>query len=452
MFPAAAYGQTYIPLEAPAAILVEQTTGRILYGVNIHNAMYPASMSKMLTALVVLDYLHPDQILTIGSEIRGMPLGYATNIHVEGETITVRMLLRALLIRSGNETGRILALNVIRTREGNPNIPYNDAKRLFSVLMNERARSLGAINTHFNNPYGLHSEAHFTTAYDMALIARAFMEVPLLTEIVATRVFTGDSLEGGADYFEGALVRQYNWTNHNQMLPGGTHGYAHVTGIKTGFTTPAGHCLAASATRNNLSLIAVVFNSPDPWRWQDTRHLLDYGFDNYAFRTIQQQDEQIDEVQIFNPRLGDYQTLAVLANDTHTSLLSHWEYDNLTRIITYNPLLIVSEERYAYDDGTVRLQAPIIAGEVIGTVSYLYNETIKFQGNIIAARDVLERTFDSDMDYYIARFISTIFTTRALPYWFGATGMLVGVLGVGFAVSTRRKVNNDRWGYGKSKY
>ena len=273
-----------IPIQGTAVILVEQSTGQVLFGYNEHERRYPASMTKMLTALVVLEHFEPDELIVIGPEIHNMPPGYATNIHQEGETMTVHMLLKALMIRSGNETGRSLALQVVRRVQNNPDISYDDAKREFSILMNEFAQGLGATNSNFNNPYGLHSDHHFTTAYDLALIARAYMEHPLLAEIAGIHAFSGDGT--GGLYIPDALIREYAWVNHNMTLPEATFGHPYMTGIKTGFTTPAGECLAGAATFGDLSLITIVFDSESPGRWLDTRRLMDYGFVNFAFREI----------------------------------------------------------------------------------------------------------------------------------------------------------------------
>ncbi|MCL2378148.1 MAG: D-alanyl-D-alanine carboxypeptidase [Defluviitaleaceae bacterium] len=443
---------TAIPVQATAAILVEQTTGRVLFGYNYHEQRYPASMTKMLTALVVLDHLAPDDIIAVGPEIHNMPSGYASLAHVEGEYLTVRMLLKALMIRSGNETGRVLALNVIRQTQNNPYISYEDAKREFSILLNQRAQELGAENTNFNNPYGLHSPHHFTTAYDLALIARAYMEVPLLAEIAGMRTFNGYGTEGR--YIPDAYIRHYSWTNTNQMLPDAPFGHPNMTGIKTGFTTPAGECLAGAATLGDLSLITIVFDSESPGRWQDTHRLMNYGFLNYAFREVARAGELVEYVRINNPRRGGTDILAVHAYDSHTALLSHAEYASLTRVITYHVLFrpppVRRDDDYEYedyyDDGLTRLQAPIEEGEVIGRVAYYIGDTLVFEGNLLAAATVYERTFDSDMDYFISRFTDNIFTLRGLPYWLAVGGTIIGFSGMGWALSLRRKLKeHDRW-------
>ena len=441
-----------IPIQGTAAILVEQSTGRVLFGYNHLERRYPASMTKMLTALVVLDHLELDDIIVVGPEIHNMPAGYASLSLVEGEHITVRMLLKSLMIRSGNETGRVLALNVIRRTTGNAHISYDDAKREFSVLLNQRAHELGAENTNFNNPYGLHSPHHFTTAYDMALIARAYMEVPVLAEIAGMRTFEGTGTEG--QYITDALIRDYDWTNTNRLLPDAEFGHPNITGIKTGFTTPAGECFAGAATFGDMSYITIVFDSAGQGRWQDTIRLMNYGFLNYSFRDVARADEFVEYVRIVNPRRGGADVLAVYSTASHTALLSNAEYDSLTRVITYNVLLRAPavrggegdeyDEYYDYD--LTRLQAPIEEGEIIGRVAYYIGDERVFEGNLIAAAAVYERTFDSDMDYFISIFTDNIFTLRGLPYWLAIGGTIIGFVGMGWALSLRRKLKeHDRW-------
>jgi len=446
-------GAQYLPLNATAAILVEQTTGRVLFGYNEHARRYPASMTKMLTALVVLDHFEPDEIIVTGPEINDMPSGYATLIHVEGESLTVRVMLKALMIRSGNETGRTLALHVVRRVHNNPGITYEEAKPLFSNLMNQRAYELGATSSNFDNPYGLHSSQHYTTAYDLALIARAYMEVPLLAYIGGLHAFEGYGTEGR--YVPDALIREFSWVNHNLTLPEADFGHPHVTGIKTGFTTPAGECLAGAASFGDMSFVTIVFDSESPGRWQDTRRLLDYGFFNFSFRQIANEGELLENVRIINPRRGEAYIMSVYSPESFTTLLSHAEYASMTRVITYNLMFTPpvrrddSEEDEDEDEDDcdlTRLQAPIEEGEHIGIVAYYIGDERIFESRLYASATMLERSFDSDMDYFISQFTDNIFTIRGLPYWLALGGTVLGLVGMGWALSLRRKVKeHDRW-------
>lgn len=440
--PLSIHAQDSLPLEASAAILVEQTTGRILYARNAHERRYPASTTKMLTALVVMQHLDLDSVVIVGAEIRGMPAGFATNIHVEGEAITVRMLLKALLIRSSNEAGRILAIETIRTIDGNSDVTYNEAKGRFSELMNAYARALGAHNSNFNNPYGLHNDAHFSTAYDLALIGRAFMEIPELVQISAIRQFSGDSMEGRTHHT--GQVREFAWQNTNLMLPGAEFGHPYIIGGRTGFTTPAGHCFIGGAYHNGLGLVTVVLYSREPDRWQDTRVLIDHGFVNFEFRELAIENQIFYIAKIENPRLGDIDTLDINLAAGHIEVLSHAEYAAIRREITFDPRLL--SELSEHDGNYTVLRAPIEEGETVGTVTYILQNEVIFSSPLIAARQVYERTFDSDMDYYIAMVVNNIFTMRALPYWVGFFGVLFGIFNMCIAISISRRARRlERW-------
>lgn len=436
-----------LPLQTEAAVLMEKSTGRVLYERNMNQRMYPASMTKLLTALLVLEYLDPDEVIIVGPEIRDMPWGYATNVLVEGEHLTVRVLLKGLLIRSVNEAARVLALNVVQVRNQRFNINYlQEAKPQFVALMNDKARELGATDTRFTNPYGLHDLRHFTTAYDLAIISCAFMAEPLLAEIVGMWHFSGDGLEG--QYADGRHVRNFSWTNTNLMLPEGPFGHPFVTGMRTGYTTPAGECFAASAYHNGLGLVTIVFDSASPGRWNDTRAMLDFGFANFAFRAVATGEHIPHTISLYNPRLEDDGTLEAFSQGEFTALLSLDEFATLERVVTYHAMLLAEPDE-EYDDGIERLRIPmggIEKGEVVGFVNYLINGEIVFMTHLYAAHDVAERTFDSDMDFWMARFFSAVFSRAAVPYWFGTLGMLFGVICLGVAITISRRARNySRW-------
>ena len=439
--PITAYASSYISTASPSVILIEKTTGKVLYAKNEYNRMYPASMTKILTSLVALDYLHPDDVIVVGPEINGIPADYVTATHTAGESITVRNLIRVLMIRSGNETGRILALNTIRSKLNRQNIPYENAERLFCDLMNERAKSLGALDTHFDNPYGFHSENHYTTAFDLALISRAYMENDTLRLIAGEAAYEGDSLEGRE--INGAKTRMYSFINHNQLLQPGENFYPYATGVKTGFTDEAGDCLSASATKSGIELIAVIFNSKDPGRWQDAKTLFDYGFDRYTFETIHKQGESMLQAEIANARLGGDDFVDIRAGEDAVRFLSKEELSRMKQEIHYH-------EDYVSDDPETMgmLLAPIEKDAVLGTIVYKLDGQVIFEGTVYAAEDVEERTYDSDMDFRLASIRENIFSRKAFPYWFGTTGFLIGIIGMGAAISSRRRNKRDRWAGG----
>jgi D-alanyl-D-alanine carboxypeptidase (penicillin-binding protein 5/6) len=430
------FGQAYIPTISPSVILVEQSTGKVLFSKNEYQRMYPASLTKILTALVAVEYMDPDEVVVVGGEIYNIPADYVTNVHTEGESVTVRNLLRALMIRSGNETGCVLALNTIRKIEERRNIPYGSAEELFCNLMNEKARALGALDSNFTNTYGLHEENHYTTAYDLALICRAYMENELLRSIAAEREYTGESAEGKQE--NGASVSEYSFTNHNLLLLPGDHYYPYATGIKTGFHDDAGDCLAAAGTRDGLSLVAVIFNSPEPGRWQDAKMLMEYAFNTFSFQSIHSARDILAQMTIANPRLGETETVDILAGGDVAGLLSEDEIKRMERTITY-------KEEYISADNPEALAAPFEKDAEIGEVTYVLDGETFYIGTVLAAAEAMPRTSESDVDYYIGQVKDNIFTMKAFPYWFGVAGFLVGIIGIAVAVASRRKNRRDHW-------
>ena len=433
LFPVTGYASVNLELDSPSVILVEQSTGRILYSRDERARKYPASLTKMLTALISVEYLDLEQEIIVGQEIRNMPPGFASNIHYEGETINVEMLLRAMLIRSSNETGRVLALNIVRQQEDQRDIQFSQAERIFSNMMNEKARSLGAVGTNFNNPFGSHSENHFTTAYDMAIITKAFMSNPILAEIAGTRTYEG-------------------WTNTNQMLPNAPHGHPYIIGAKAGFTTPAGHSFAAAAEFGDVKLISVVMGGTETGRWQDTRRLMDYGFFNFTFHEISQQGQFLETKEVENPRLGESPDIEIISSESHFAFISHAEYATLERTITLDPSFYTETEildEYGNAETVIKLLAPIEYGAEIGFATYSAGGFVFLQTPVLAGRAVYERNLDSDMDYYFSMFLR-IFSRPALPYWFGVFGIAFGFLGIIIAIKTSRKAGrNAGWVYEK---
>lgn len=212
-----------------------------------------ASTTKIMTALVVLERLSLDDTVTVPAEACGVE---GSSIYLyEGERITVRTLLYALLLSSANDAAAALALHTAGSMEG------------FAALMNQKAAVLGLENTHFCNPHGLHDAEHYTTARELAQITAAAMQNPTFAEIVATKRYSAP--QNGTD-----ATRLF--LNHNKLLSR----LEGAVGVKTGFTKASGRCLVSAARRDGLLLIAVTLHDPDDWR--DHAALLEWGFSQYV--------------------------------------------------------------------------------------------------------------------------------------------------------------------------
>ena len=430
----------FININSPSAVLMDQGTGNVLFAQNEHERLYPAGLTKMLTAIIVLDYLDPQDIIVVGNEIASVPQGAIRAGHQVGEYITVHNLLRALMIHNGNDSGMILALHAVRAQRNNNAVPIASAEGLFAQLMNERASELGAYNTHFVNPNGLHHDEHVTTAFDLALIARAFIDIPLLREIAARTEFIGNSLYGYlGEVSENVRTIEHHWQDNNELMIGGNYHYIYARGIRSGNTTQSGACLAASAQRNGVELIAIVLNSSDPARWQDTRILFEYGFATYAYHQIVEENQFMDTISVYYAMRGGPTTVDVVSLEGFEALFNQDELTRLERSLNFYETYYELPYKSYYT-----LHAPVEHGDIVGYVTYSLDGQLLFRSSLISVGEIEARTWDSDMDYYIDLFMDTVFSVSALPFWLGAAGILIGIAGVYFAITERRR-NRNTW-------
>lgn len=255
-------------IEARAALLVDAETGQVLYDKNGEESLEPASITKILTAMLALELLDPTEVLTASAEAAELP-SWASSAGLQaGETLTLEQALYALMLPSGNDAAAVIAEAAAGSQQA------------FAQLMNERAASLGAAATHFVNPSGLPDPEHRTTARDMAIITRRALQTPGFLDVFGT-----------AEYQMAAtnLSDTRKWLNTHRMLRPDSPEYdPSIIGGKTGYTDSAGHTLVSAAQRAGRTLLCVILNSER--YYQDTQELLDYGFTafhphTYAFKT-----------------------------------------------------------------------------------------------------------------------------------------------------------------------
>lgn len=329
-----------------AAVLIDSKSGKILYTKNADEQLPPASTTKILTALIALENCNLTDIVTAGTEatlVEPSAIGLK-----EGEKISVENHLWGLLLKSANDSAVAIAEHI------------SGSVSAFAELMNSRARALGATNSNFVNPNGLPDPNHYSTAHDLALIARRAMEIPEFRNIVSTKVKTIPRDDDDA----------VKWLqNHNKLL----WQYDGAIGIKTGYTREAKQCLVASAEKDGQELIAVVLGSEGNNIWSDTKTLLDYGFNNYV--TYKQKDANV-LVQSLEIAKGAEQVSLVTEKEFfHTS--PKGDPVNLSEKAVINPDIV----------------APVHKGQVLGKLMFvLENEDIGFV-NLVAANDVEAKAF-----------------------------------------------------------
>ena len=241
------------PLFSKAVAIMDAQTGTFVYSEKLHERRAPASTTKMLTALVTVRHAKLDEVVVAGPGVLVEP----SIIGLEpGDELTVEQMLYGMLMNSGNDAALAFAEHVGGSVEG------------FAEMMNEEAERLGMAELHFVNPHGLDAEGHYSTAHDLALLARALLANPLLARIVSTQEYVIDG--------------PVRWTFHNTNRLLAT--YPGADGVKTGYTDDAGRCLVASATRDGHRAISVALGSID--QWEQSASLLDYFFETYRWAPL----------------------------------------------------------------------------------------------------------------------------------------------------------------------
>lgn len=267
-----------VSISSPNSVVLDYETGTVLYEKNGNKKIYPASTTKIWTAyLVIKNVKDLDHSIEIDKDLS---VDGSSMYLQKGEIFTVRELLQGLLVHSSNDTAEVLAEYV------------SGSKEAFADLMNKEAKAIGAKNTHFNNPHGLPDKEHYTTAYDMALIARQAMSNDLIREIVSTKSLTFEKCDTPTS--KRFITRTF--FNTNKFLTSTEKieykgksldiKYEIVDGIKTGYTDDAGRCLLSSAVKNDMRVISAVFKDAGTDVYTDSRTLIDYAFNNYYNQTI----------------------------------------------------------------------------------------------------------------------------------------------------------------------
>lgn len=249
-------------LGAEAAYLLEANTGTVLYAKNMDEKLYPASTTKILTCLIAVENCSMDEVITFSHDAVFSLEPGSSNIGIDpGQSMTLRECLYGILVGSANEVANAVAEHVAGSIDA------------FADMMNEKAAELGCTNSHFVNPHGLHNENHYTTAHDLALIAKAFFQNEQLSKIGNTGNYHFEATKTQPDDF---YIR-----NKHQLISGEIT-YEGIKGGKTGYTEQARQTLVTCAERNDMRLICVILKEESPNQFYDTVKLFDYGFTNFA--------------------------------------------------------------------------------------------------------------------------------------------------------------------------
>ncbi len=440
-----AFAQAENPPEITAgtAILVEQSTGTILYDKNAKDKMYPASMTKMITALVVMDYFKPDELITVGTEINEVSLDSSKAGHLVGETITVKNLIRGLIIPSGNDSANVLAAAVAKKVQKNENLSFAECQDAFAGLMNEKAKALGAVNTHFTNAHGYHDDSHYSCAYDMALFAKEYLENSTLAEIANEKSFSGNGADNLFTEDDGMKTLDYAWKSHNLLITNNEYSYGYASGIKTGFTNEAGDCVAASAKKDGTTLIAIIFNSSDPGRWVDGKNLFEFGFDAYEKVELGKAGEVLETVPLVKHNRLEGDTLDAVFDRDEIAYLPTGMAAQVTKAAVYDEALVSMGK-----DEVLKLKAPLAKDTKIGTVDFQIDGKTILTAEVYTGREVSKGTIWSNIKYFFKNFGSIVFSVKGL-IGLGALVVAGVVLFILFRILGRRRRRSRGYSFRK---
>lgn len=324
------------PVSASAGVLIEAKSGSVLYAKNPEFRRAPASTTKMMTAIVALEKGDLRKTIKVSRRAAGTP-GSSLWLHA-GDTLSLKELLEGMMLQSGNDGSMAVAEGIAGSVED------------FVSLMNLKAKEIGALNTNFRNPHGLRAPSHYTTALDLALIARYGLSNPKFATLVKRKSAT--------IRWEGKL-KSLEITNTNRLL-----WYLEgADGVKTGTTNEAGKCLVASATRNGRQLIAVVLNSGN--RWGDCTRLLEYGFNEFVSIKVADDSKKVCQIPVRNGAVP---------------WINLYPRTDLITVVKKGDQYLIKPQLILFKKEAI---APVKPGEIWGKIGY------RFSGQIIEGVDLI---------------------------------------------------------------
>lgn len=358
-FPSGVLAAEAPQINAKGAVIGEMTTGTVVFEQNADEKLFPASTTKIMTAILAIENCEPDEIITISAEcIKGLSeLGSSTLLQ-EGEEMRFSDMLKYLLVASGNDAAIALALHISGSVDG------------FVELMNAKAEELGCENTHFANPHGLHDENHYTTPRDLLKIAEYAMKNSTFAEAVKIDRYVLPATNArGEQTITSTNHLISRWRNRDYYYEG-------ALGIKTGFTTPAGYCLVSGVSSGELTYITVVMGASQSedgviGSFTETKKLLDYAKKGFSVQTLAQAGSPIAEAPV---ALGKDADTVVLGPESDISALLPTDFDpKLVEVAT------VIE---------ANIKAPVEKGQVLGSAEYSYDGQLLATGPLVAADSV----------------------------------------------------------------
>lgn len=321
-------------VEAPVAVLMDADSGQILYEKASQEQSYPASITKILTALLFVENADMNESITVGETVPSqIEVGSSQIYLLPGEVLTGEQLLNALLVESANDAAVVIAEHVSGSVEA------------FAALMNQRARALGATHSNFVNPHGLHDENHYTTAEDMALILKEVIKRPELREVMVRRNYVIPATQH--------QETRYLWTRNDlYQSKSGAYYNENVIAGKTGYTNQAGNTLVSAAQKDGMTFIVVVLRCNGPMTYASTNTLYQYAFDQHSLLKLLDKDQVVKTIELGR------KTLDLVAAQSFQASLPPSQHSSVEQVVEL-------KEEVSY---------PLSKGDPMGTVVYLLGD------------------------------------------------------------------------------
>ncbi len=411
---ASAYEITGFDINARSAMLISLDTGEVLYSKNENVKTYPASLTKILSAIIMIENtadIDSEKIVTTKSALRQISGTGATVIGLKvGEELTVRQALYCLLVSSGGDVSYAIAEH------------YGGTTENFMEMLNAKAAEIGMTSSHFGNPVGLHDDDTYTTAADIATLAKYALKYEIFRDVTSTRRYTLEPTN---------MSPARNLSTTNFLIdPSTNYYYQYASGVKTGFTDEAGRCVVSTASYSGYTYLCVIMGCDGSGgrrnEFVDSRNLYRWAFNNFEYKSILDTSKPITEIPVELSLDTDY--VALYAETGITNILPK-KADSSTIII--KPKL-----------NSVSVEAPIKAGTVLGTADIIYSEEVIGTVNLIATENI-----DSDFILVVAKSLKIFFSSIVFKI-IAALAALAVIIYIGACI----KLNYRRKGHRKVKY
>ena len=351
-----------IDISAESAVLIDSSSEKTLYAKNDTQKMYPASTTKIVTAILTIENCKLDDVVTVPYEaISQIPSGYSIAALQAGEQLTVDQLLRLMLVHSANDAANVLAYHVSGSLEG------------FASLMNQKVADLGLEHTHFTNPSGMQNENHYTTAHDLALIMKYCMKNLTFRTLAGLK----SCIIPATNKYEGRVFQTTNeLLIYNTSNVQSNYYYKYAIAGKTGYTTEAKNCLVSVANKDGFELICVVLGAGVGYnnlsgKFVDTKSIFEYGYSNYSIKKLRDSNAIATQITI-NNATKETKDLDLLISNDITALVTNDDSDT-----EFTPKITLQDN----------LLAPIAQGQVVGKITYTV-DGIDYSSDLIASHNV----------------------------------------------------------------